>query len=128
MWPWRSWSCGGRTKRVSARLIVESINGYLLLGLTFALLVTLIATSQPDAYSAPDADAVLGETADRPSDYTYYAFVTFSTLGYGDMLPTSPQTKSLAILMSITGQLYLVVILAMLVGKFSSSKNNGGEA
>ena len=109
-----------RTKEVSARLIVESINGYLLIGLTFALLVILLATHQPEAYSftgsaTPAAGAELSH-----SDCFYYAFVTFTTVGYGDLLPEISKSKSLATLMSMTGQLYLAVILATLVGKFAS--------
>ena len=45
-----------RTENVSGRLIVESINGYLLLGLTFALLVLLLATHQPGPTASPASD------------------------------------------------------------------------
>jgi voltage-gated potassium channel len=44
--------------------------------------------------------------------------VNYTTLGYGDILPQLPFAKSLAILMSVSGQIYLAVIIAMLAGKY----------
>jgi hypothetical protein len=42
-------------------------------------------------------------------------------LGYGDVTPVSPLAKSLTIVIAISGQLYLTILIAMLVGKFLSS-------
>ncbi|RLD54311.1 MAG: hypothetical protein DRJ05_14905, partial [Bacteroidetes bacterium] len=53
--------------------------------------------------------------------YIYYTFVTISTLGYGDITPQGDIGKSLAILISVSGQLYIAIIIAMLVGKFSGN-------
>lgn len=115
-----------RSKNVTGRLIVESINAYLLLGLIFALLVILLAGYQPEAYSFLSASSP--EAAElRSSDCFYYAFVTMTTVGYGDLLPETAESKSLATLMGMTGQLYLAVILAMLVGKYASSGRRNGE-
>jgi hypothetical protein len=44
-------------------------------------------------------------------------------LGYGDILPQLPFAKSLAILMSVSGQIYVAVIIAMLVGKYVGSSS-----
>jgi len=54
------------------------------------------------------------------SDFIYFSFVTITTLGYGDILPVSHLARSLAIMFSVTGQLYLTMIIAMLVGKYLS--------
>jgi hypothetical protein len=110
-----------RTKQVSVRVIMEAINGYLLLGMVFALLVAIIIAFQPEAYKFPTVDSGLGESISSFSDYLYYAFVTFTTVGYGDIVPKLPYAKSLAVLTGVTGQIYVAVIIAMLVGKFSSA-------
>jgi hypothetical protein len=47
----------------------------------------------------------------------YYSFVTLSTVGYGDITPRLPQTQTLAYLIAVTGQLYVAIIMAFLVGK-----------
>jgi len=46
----------------------------------------------------------------------YYSLVTMTTLGYGDIVPTAPTSRSLATLQAVVGQLYLTVIVARLVG------------
>lgn len=54
----------------------------------------------------------------------YYGFVTFATLGYGDLVPLKPYAKSLSILIAVSGQLYVAVIIALLVGKFSTQSQS----
>ena len=55
----------------------------------------------------------------------YYSFVTMTTLGYGDITPVGPQARSLSILLSITGPMYIAILIAKLVGKYSSQKSVG---
>ena len=45
-----------------------------------------------------------------------FSFATLTTLGYGDIVPTSPISRMLASVEAITGQLYLAVLVARLVG------------
>ena len=45
----------------------------------------------------------------------YSSYVTLTTLGYGDVKPTSPPAQSLAYVEALTGQLYLAVLVARLV-------------
>jgi hypothetical protein len=112
-----------RTECVTGRVIIESITGYLLLGIVFSMLVAVVARNVPDAYSFGNV-AGLGRAAARPmSEYIYYGFTTYTTLGYGDIVPLDPVSRALAILASVTGQIYLTVIIAMLVGKFIGSRN-----
>ena len=44
------------------------------------------------------------------------SLVTLSTVGYGDILPITPQARMLAALEGIIGPLYLAVLIARLVG------------
>jgi hypothetical protein len=48
--------------------------------------------------------------------FIYYSFITLTSTGYGDITPLHPYTRSLAIFEAITGQLYLAVLIARLVG------------
>jgi uncharacterized membrane protein len=56
------------------------------------------------------------------SDYLYMAFITLTTVGYGDVTATSHLTRSVAILIGLAGQLYMTILIAMLVGKFLASQ------
>jgi len=49
----------------------------------------------------------------------YYSYVTLTTVGYGDVVPTHPITRNLAAFEAITGQLYLAVLLARLVALYT---------
>lgn len=48
-------------------------------------------------------------------EWYYYSFSTLTTLGYGDIVPIKPVTRSLAIGEALSGQLYLAVLIARLV-------------
>lgn len=102
-----------RQRQVTPRVILEAINGYLLLGLCFSMLFALAMWLDKGAFSFPEDQAkTMGY------NYIYFAFVTMSTLGYGEIVPLTPGAKSLAVLASVTGQLYLTVVIALLVGKY----------
>mgnify|MGYP003412120118 CR=1 FL=1 len=101
-------------REVTGRVILEAINGYLLLGLVFSFLVSLMLQFDPDAFNFPNKLTLL--------DSLYYVFVTLATLGYGDLLPVASHAKSLSILIAVSGQLYIAIIIALLVGKFSSKR------
>jgi hypothetical protein len=47
-----------------------------------------------------------------------------TTVGYGDITPVSSAAKSLSNFISVSGQLYIAIIIAMLVGKFASKTND----
>jgi len=65
----------------------------------------------------------LGEpVAESASEFIYFGFVTLSTLGYGDITPSTPMARSMSIFTSLLGQLYLVIIMALIIGKFLSAK------
>jgi hypothetical protein len=114
-----------RSKTVTANVILESINGYLMLGLVFALMIAIAMLYDPNSFHFPQPIVEPGGGYNF-YNYIYYGMVTLSTLGYGDIVPLLPFSKSLATLTSIAGQLYIAIIIAMLVGKYSakiSSKN-----
>lgn len=109
---------------VTLKVIIDSITGYLLLGFAFNLIVTTVSILIPNAYNINLSKGSDGKILTSIGDYMYYSFVTFTTTGYGDILPIHPISKSLSVLISVSGQLYLAIIIAMLVGKYSSSTRN----
>ena len=100
-----------KLKKVSAHVVVGAISAYLLLGLMGAFLFDVIEILYPGSFSA--SKLYTGFYAE-----IYFSFVTLSTLGYGDISPITPQGQATAIFVSISGQLYLAILMAMLVGKF----------
>jgi len=111
-----------RAKTVTAKVIMESINGYLLIGISFAMLVAIIGELDPAGFNFHFTFTDKMVAVSHFSEDLYYTFITMATVGYGDMLPLKPIAKSLATMIGITGQLYIAIIIAMLVGKFASQK------
>jgi len=98
-------------KNVDIYSLVEAINGYLLLSIMFIGLVAFCDLYLPGAYNAA------GKTE---MELVYYTMITLTTAGYGDITPLIPITQSLSMFIAVTGQFYVAVIVAILVGKFSS--------
>jgi len=105
-----------KNKEVTTGVIFESINGYLLMGIMFASWIAILINFSPQAFNGLDPDIV------KFPDIFYFTFVTLTTLGYGEITPQIPLAKSLSILISTCGQLYIAIIIAMLVGKFASNQ------
>jgi Ion channel len=116
-----------RTRYVTTAVVVDSINGYLLLGVVFTLMVGLLMLYRPDAYNMPGIKFGARHQGSTLSEYFYYTFVTFATLGYGDIVPKLPVAKSLATLIAVVGQLYVAILIAMLIGKYVSSAPGAGN-
>jgi len=110
-----------RSRRVTSTIIINSINGYLLIGVLGGVLLAMTEIVQKFFFHI-DSGAInfAGDTAPGIHDYLYFSFVTLTTLGYGDITPVSAFAKSLTIVIAISGQLYLTILIAMLVGKYLS--------
>ncbi len=108
------------SRNVTPGVILDSITGYLLLGLIYSIFVTLIIKNIPESYSNIQVDQVNSAVQVNVSAPLYYSFVTIASLGYGDICPTKPISRSLATIIAVSGQFYMATIVALLVGKFSS--------
>ena len=101
---------------VTGRVIIGAIGAYLLLGFIGTFLFEIVELMYPNSFSKLDVfSGFYGEV--------YFSFVTLTTLGYGDIVPLTPQGQSVAIIMAIAGQLFIAIMMAMLVGKFLTSSN-----
>jgi voltage-gated potassium channel len=104
-------------KEVSGDAIFGAACGYLLLGIIWSLLYSAVDTACPNSFSvpaSPDSEAV-SAPLDRGT-LSYYSFITLATVGYGDVTPATPLARTLAWMEAITGQFYLAVLVAALVG------------
>ncbi len=100
---------------------------YLLLGFMWALGYSALMYIEETPFFFPEVGA---ETGNRPhlSTFLYFSFVTMSTLGYGDIIPTTDMSRTLAWMQSVTGQFYLAVLVAYLVNMLPNSPGAGGNS
>lgn len=101
--------------RVDLDKILGAVCIYILLGVTFAF---LYATVHAVALTLGSTQAAISPepTGFLMGDYLYFSFCTLTTLGYGDLVPTGPFARLFASVEVMTGQLYLAILVARLVG------------
>lgn len=111
-------------KKVTKVILLNAINSYLLLGLIASFLFILTDASYHLFFNM--SDSIINFTyTNEPKiyDYIYFSFITLTTVGYGDATPVVPIARSMAMMVSLSGQLYLTILVAMLVGKYLSKNS-----
>lgn len=104
-------------KEVSGDAIFGTVCGYLLLGIVWSLLYSAVETASPGSFAMPaTGDANVAAAQPDRSALSYYSFITLATVGYGDVTPLTPLARTLAWIEAITGQFYLAILVAGLVG------------
>lgn len=99
--------------RVTASTILGAICVYVYIGLIFAGLFGMVEAFRDEPFFAQ------GPT-EGPGVFLYFSFVTMTTLGYGDFSPAGGLGRNLAVLEALIGSIYLVTMLARLVGLYGS--------
>lgn len=101
-----------RAHEVDAGVILGALCVYMIAAVTWAEFYGLIEHLRPGSFSFPPVDTLAGTRG----VLQYFSFVTITTVGYGDVLPVSPLARAAAATEAILGQMYLVVLVARLVG------------
>ncbi|MBM4311722.1 MAG: hypothetical protein FJ119_12360 [Deltaproteobacteria bacterium] len=96
-----------RSGRVNADCIKGGICIYFLLGILWALLYRSLFHLDKHAFAY---------AADIAPNLFYFSFMTLTTVGYGEIVPVSTVAQMLASLEAVTGQIFLAVYIARLLG------------
>ena len=108
-----------KVQEVTGNTIYAAIVVYLLLAIMWALIFSVLETIQPGSFAISEGQIEVG----RPL-FIYYSLVTITTLGYGDITPLTAQANAFSSLEAVTGQIYLVVLVARLVGMHIAQSTN----
>jgi voltage-gated potassium channel len=104
------------THNVRADCVLGAICAYLLIGASAGHLCDVVETLVPNSYRhATQLDADFAAPDARSALLMYYSFTTLTTTGYGDIVPDTALTRTLAWAEAAVGQLYLAVLIAGLV-------------
>ena len=121
-----------RTQRVTIDTIMAALCVYLLLGVVWSFAYSLVDTLEPGSFKSAlfDEGVAFMRLEGEQSFYPlYYSLVTLTTLGYGDIVPVSRAASLLAVLEAMTGQVYLAILVARLVGlQVAQAKAKNGAA
>ncbi|MDJ0814546.1 MAG: ion channel [Desulfobacterales bacterium] len=104
-------------EKITKEVIYAAVVVYLLMAIMWSFLYFIMDYIHPNSFSFPE-----GHTKGI-YPYLYFSFVTITTLGFGDVSPLTHKASSLVILEAVTGQIYLVVIVAWLVGMHVSRRS-----
>jgi hypothetical protein len=100
--------------RVTTQTVLGALCIYVLIGLVFANAdygVQLVSGSSFFAQSGHHG----------PADFAYFSYITMATVGYGDLTPAAGLPRTNAVLEALVGQIFLVVLVARLVGMYTPS-------
>jgi len=88
---------------------------YLLIGMLFSYAYALVGDAQSESFFASAISPDI-------SDYLYFSFATITTVGYGDLSAATDLGRSVAIAEALIGQIYLVTVVAVIVGGLSRGR------
>ena len=94
---------------IDVKTILGALCIYVLLGMLFAFVYGAVGAFSADPFFAQTTHATI-------ADYLYFSYVTQTTVGYGDLTAAEGFGRALAVLEALTGQIYLVTVISLLVG------------
>jgi Ion channel len=99
-----------RERGATVQAVAGALAIYLSLGLAFSSAIGFVA--------AVGSASFFTETAkSTPSEHVYYSFTVLTTTGFGDLTAAHSVGRALAVLEMLTGQLYLVTVIGILIGR-----------
>jgi hypothetical protein len=107
-----------KARKVNTNIIYGSVCIYLLMGLTWAFIYSLLELTHPGSFHSmlPEFDPGNNLQEGITLRLVYFSYVTLTTLGYGDITPVTPPAQLIASMEAITGQFYLTILVARLIG------------
>ena len=97
--------------KVTPETILGGVCIYVLIGMVFANVDYGLQLVSGKAFFAQAGHHGL-------PDFAYFSYITMATVGYGDLSPAPGLPRTLAVLEALTGQVFLVVLLARLVSLY----------
>ena len=104
---------------VTTDTLAGAVSAYMLIGITFGIAYTLIDRLNPGAFR----DTIEPAKHLSQSEFTFFSFVTLTTVGYGDIVPRDGHARSFAMIESVIGIMYPAVLIGRLVGLHGSKRD-----
>jgi Ion channel len=96
---------------VTVQAVAGALTIYLAVGLVFAWIIGFITHVGSTLYFAQHTNGTEG-------DRVYFSFTVLTTTGFGDFSAATPVGHALTVIEELTGQLYLVTVIGLLIGNF----------
>lgn len=113
------------SERVNKNVIFGLISGYISLGFLGFFIFLSVDLWSPNSFNGISVSKISGLAAKE--ELMYFSYITLMSIGYGDITPKTLIAQKAAIFIGLMGQFYMVIITAVIVGKYISQtkqKNN----
>lgn len=103
---------------VDGNILCGAASLYMLIGVLMGFVFSLIEIAIPESFTVvpPGSASLPHPIKPTPGWLIYYSFTTLTTVGFGDVLPSSDLARSASVFEAVIGQMLLVVMMARLVG------------
>jgi hypothetical protein len=107
-----------REQGVTPQAVAGALAVYLLLGVVYAIAIGVAARLHDGPYFAQGIDGTTSQQA-------YFSFTSLTTTGFGDLTAATRGGRALTVVEMLTGQIYLVTVIALLVGNLRRGEPPG---
>jgi hypothetical protein len=104
---------------INTDIISASACGYFLLIEISTFLLQFFVYQNPQSFKGID----LSNPASTYMDLVYFSSITLTSIGFGDITPNTHITKLITSFFGIAGQFYSVVLVGILISKFTSNSS-----
>jgi len=109
---------------VNQDIITASACGYFLIIEISVFVLQHFYYLNPNSFKGINTEFSVANSANVFMDLVYYCTITLTSIGFGDITPNTHITKLLTSFLGVTGQFYSVVLVGILISKFTSSNSN----
>jgi Ion channel len=99
-----------RAQGVTVQAVAGALAIYLAVGLAFSSAIGFVAAVGPAHFYSQGTNGTA-------SDDVYYSFTVLTTTGFGDLTAAQRVGRALAVIEMLVGQLYLVTVIGILIGR-----------
>ena len=104
-----------RHRFVNIETLFGALDVYILIGLFYSTIFMGMSYASANHHGGPFFAQPGPHNA---SDFVYFSFITLTTVGFGDLTPYTEGARSVVVLEALTGQIFLVTLVARLVTLF----------
>ena len=110
-----------KSKVINKNVIIGLMCGYICIGLVCFFGFFTIELIHPGSYNGIDFDL---PNIEKKGALLYFSYVTLLTIGFGDITPATEVSQKITLLTGFLGQFYMVILTAIIVGKYISQISN----
>lgn len=113
-----------KSEGVTLGVVFGAISIYLLIAVAFAVLYAITGELESEPFFADGSKSKFNQFP----EFMYFSVITQTTVGYGDYTPATGAGRAFASAQALMGQLYLVSVVAVVVGNFGRGTERQRQA